>query len=598
MKYTALILLILGILFGCTAEKKLVSNNSQNLSKQDLKRTAQALFIDGSIAETKGLINEAITRYTEAYAIDPQPGISYTLAKNYVRINKLSSALTFAKLAVLGDHRNIDYLLMLGSIYDASHFDDSSEVVYRAVLALDTTNVTAYYSLAQLSEAKRPSEALALYRKVIDIVGPELTVLIKIADINERQGNIEATISTVEELLQLNPSELNLQKVLIDAYIKTKNFDKALSLLDQALVSFPDDLNLVEFKGIALVQKGNMTDALTEYMKLVNNKSIPFENKIRVGLSFLASAEKDTSNLVLAKKIFEQINKDSTDWQVKAYLGEIAIRQHEDSTAIKYFEQAVKIAEWNSDVWTRLGGLLFDSRNYKDAIRFMDEAVQKFPNDFAINLIYGLSLSQNNDHEKAREILQRALNVNPRDVTALGALGYTLNQLKKDDEALTVLNKALQYDPNNLQVLSVTALIHETNKNYAVSDSLYMTALKVDSTNILILNNLAYSWADRGINLEEALKMAQQAIEKEPANSSYLDTIGWIYYKLGDYKKAKEKIEAALKLEKENATLIDHLGDVLFKLGEKKKALSNWKKAFEIDNTKTEIKIKIDKGEL
>lgn len=598
MKQPILILLTALVLAACSAQETVVKDTTKVIRPLDLKKAAQAAFIEGSVLELKGQSAEAIKRYTEAYSLDGQAGIAYTLAKNYFKINKLGSALGYSKLAVEGDHRNVEYLLLLGSIYDASHFPDSSDVVYRAVLALDSANVTAFFNLAQISEAKRPSEALALYKKIVDIIGPEWTVLVRIVDLNERLGNIEGTISTVEELLTLNPTDLSLQKVLIDAYIKTKKLDKAQAMIDEALASFPNDLNLVEFKGITLVQKGEMKKALDEYMKLVKEKSIPFENKIRVGISFLTSAEKDSSNLLLAKNIFEQMNRDTTDWQVKAYLGEIEIRSNNETEAIKYFEEATKLAEWNPEVWVRMGGLLFDSRKYKETIHFMDRAVQNFPNNFPINLIYGLALSQNNDHEKAKEILKRALNLNPKDVTALGALGYTLNQLRQDEEALIVLNKALQYDPNNLQVLSITALIHETNKNYSMSDSLYAHALEIDSTNILILNNLAYSWADRGIKLNDALNMAKKAIEAEPKNSSYLDTIGWIYYKLGDYKKAKESIEAAVELEKENATLIDHLGDVYFKLGDRKKATGNWQKAFELDGTKTEIKLKIEKGEL
>ena len=147
-------------------------------------------------------------------------------------------------------------------------------------------------------------------------------------------------------------------------------------------------------------------------------------------------------------------------------------------------------------------------------------------------------------------------------------------------------------------MISIIALIHETRKNYAVSDSLYTSAIKIDSTNILILNNYAYSLAERGIKLQEALSMAERAIEKEPKNSSYLDTIGWIYFKLGEYKKAKLNIEGSTKIEDNNATLLDHLGDVYFKLGNKTKALENWKKAYKIDSTKNEIKKKIEKGEL
>lgn len=598
MNRLLIILFTLLTLAACSSSERAVKETTKVIRPLDPQKAAQAVFIEGSVLEMKGQTTEAIKLYTEAYSLDPQPGIAYTLAKNYFKINKLGSALGYSKLAVEGNHKNVEYLSLLGSVYDASNYPDSSEVVYRAILALDTANVNAYFNLAQIYESKRPSEALALYKKVVELIGPEWSVLVRIVDLNERLGNIEGTISTVEELLGLNPTDLSLQKVLIDAYIKTKKFDKALAMIDEALASFPNDLNLVEFKGITLAQKGDMKKASDEYMKLVKDKSIPFENKIRVGLSFMTSAEMDSANLILAKNIFEEINRDTTDWQVKSYLGEIEIRNNNVNEAIKYFQEATQLAEWNPDVWVRMGGLLFDARKYEETIKFMEQAVQKFPNNFPVNLIYGLALSQQNDHVKAKDILKRALNLNPNDANTLGALGYTLNQLKQDEEALIYLNRALRNDPNNLQVLSVTALIHETNKNYALSDSLYARALKVDSTNVLILNNLAYSWADRGINLNEALSMAKKAVEAEPKNSSYLDTIGWIYFKLGDYKKAKENIEAALATEKENATLIDHLGDVYFKLGEKKKALANWKKAFEIDSSKTEIKLKIEKGEL
>ena len=587
------------LLFGCSAEVvKENSNKSEETVKANNKILAQEFFIDGSILETKGLIDEAVQKYQQAYNYDPQPGIANTIAKNYFRLNKLSPALSFSKLAAKGEPNNTEYLMLLASVYNTSNIGDSSAIIFKKVIELDSTNVSAYFGLAQLFEPKRPTEALSLYKKVIDIIGPEWSVLVHIVEINERMGNIEGTIKTVEDLIALNPGDLNLQKVLIEAYLKSNKNDKALLKADEALISFPDDLNLIELKGMAHVRNGEMKKAADEYLKLIKSKEITLDNKIKIGLSFLSEAEKDSVNLPLAKNIFIEMDKDTADWQVNAYLGEIAIRQKEDSTAIKHFEKAINLAEWNSQVWSRLGGLLFDSHKYKDAIRFMEKAVGKFPNDFPINLIYGLSLSQENSHEKAKEYFQRALNIVPNDLTALGALAFSMNQLKQEKEALKILDKALSIDPNNVQALSLAALINETNKNYVVSDSLYQVALKADSANVLILNNLAYSFAERGIKLNEALKMARQAISMEPTNSSYLDTIGWIYYKLGEYKKAKENIESAVKQESTNATLLDHLGDVHFKMNEKKKAKEYWQKAFDLDSSKTEIKTKIEKGEL
>lgn len=593
-----IIVLILALwLSSCTSDVVNKTVQLNQISENNTKK-AQALFIDGSVLELKGQYNEAIALYLEALKYDSQPGLYYTIAKNYLRINKLFSALNYSKVAVDKDSANTEFLKLHAAIYSASHMNDSAETIYNKIIKLDSNNVTAYYNLAQICEPKKPSLAIFYYKKVIDLMGPDWNVLAKIADLNERQGNVDETIKTVEELLNLNPSELNLQKLLIESYIKTKNYDKAIALLNEAQISFSDDPNLLEMRGSVLIQKGLWKEASAEYLKLVKDPKINFENKIRIGTAFYLQGEKDSISYDFAKEIFEEINKDSLDWQTNAYLGEIDVRKGNYSTAIELFKVASNLAEWNAQIWVRLGGLLFDARRYKEAIEYMSHAAEKFPNDFAINLIYGLSLSSGNEHLKAKDALQRVLNINPDDVTALSVMGYTLNQLKEDDAALVHLDKALIYDPKNIQVISIIALIHENRKNYSVSDSLYSSAIQIDSSNILILNNFAYSLAERGIKLQEALSMAKKAIEQEPHNSSYLDTIGWIYFKLGEYKQAKINIEEAVKIEDNNATLLDHLGDVYFKMGDKFKAMEKWKKAYEIEPTKIELKNKIEKGEL
>ncbi len=594
--------LIIALIAGCSQqvvkETGTSSDEEIQINQLDKQKLAQEKFIDGSILEIKGQYEAAINKYVEALKLDPQGGIFYSIAKDYYAMNKLSSALRFAQQAAHKEPSNVEYLNLLATIYSSSHMDDSSAITFNKIIGLDSTNVGAYFSLAQLEEAKRPSESLKLYKKIIDIVGPEWSVLVRLIDLNERMGNVTETIKTVEELLKLNPSNLQLQKALIDSYLKVKDYDKTLSKLNEALISFPDDPNLLEFKGKILLDKGEWNDASKEYIKLIKNPKISFETKIKMGASFLVTADKDSNNVHIAKNIFEAINKDTSDWQVNAYLGEIEIKEKNDSLAIGYFKKAADLAEWNAQVWQRLGGLLFDSRKYDEAITYLGKGVQKFPNDFVINLIYGLSLSQENQHAKAKVALENALKLNPDDVTTLSALGYTLNQLKEDDEALVPLNKALVIDPKNIQVLSILGLIYESKKEYNVSDSLYAQALKYDSSNALILNNFAYSLSERGIRLHEALEMSKKAVAQEPKNASYLDTIGWIYFMLNRFDLAKENIEKAASMEESNSTILGHLGDVYYKLGDKSKAVDYWKKALSLDENNSELKQKITKGEL
>ncbi|KAB2848568.1 MAG: tetratricopeptide repeat protein, partial [Ignavibacterium sp.] len=112
----------------------------------------------------------------------------------------------------------------------------------------------------------------------------------------------------------------------------------------------------------------------------------------------------------------------------------------------------------------------------------------------------------------------------------------------------------------------------------------------------LINNNYSYSFATRGIQLERALEMVKISVKADSLNSSYLDTIGWVYFMLGNFKEAKFYLEKAIETGGESAVMLDHLGDAEFKLDNSSKAIELWKKAIKMDPTKTEIQNKIDKG--
>ncbi|MEG8947610.1 tetratricopeptide repeat protein [Rosettibacter firmus] len=596
MKYLSCLVIIL-FFIGCSSNitKESVSDSKSVI---DYEKLAIDKFISGSIQETKGNFQEAINEYLKALSFVQKPGIYYALAKNYYRLNKLSQALQYAKNAVTLEPENKEYLYLLASIYKASHLEDSSIAAYEKILSLDSTDINAYFQLAQLYENKRPNQSLSMYKKLIEKIGPEWNVLLNLIDLNERLGNIEETIQTLEELVNLNPSDLQLQKLLIDAYIKTKKYDKALAVCEESLVSFPDDIGLLELKGNIFIQQDKWKEAASVYKNIFENKESDFSIKFRIASLFLMASERDSLNLFIAKDLFQKLNQDTTDWQVNASLGEIELKLKNDSIATEYFKKAVQLAEWNSQLWARLGGVLFDRKKYSELVDYLKDAVEKFPNDFPINLLYALSLSQLNEHQKAITYFERAIRINPDDITSLIAYGYTLNQLKEENKALEILNKALLLDPKNIDAIGMAALIYDSQKNFEKSDSLYNQALIIDSTNSLILNNYAYSLAERGIRLDDALKMSQKAVQKEPENASYLDTIGWVYYQLGDYMTAKKYIEESLKHDSKSATVTDHLGDIYYKLGDKENAKKYWQKALELEPTNEKIKLKLEKGEL
>jgi tetratricopeptide (TPR) repeat protein len=105
-----------------------------------------------------------------------------------------------------------------------------------------------------------------------------------------------------------------------------------------------------------------------------------------------------------------------------------------------------------------------------------------------------------------------------------------------------------------------------------------------DPDNAAALNYLGYMFAEDGSNLDEAETLIQRALKLQPANGGYLDSLGWIYYKKGQYKRAMEVLERAVALDKNEGVIWEHLGDVLVALGQKKSALEKYREALKLKN--------------
>ncbi len=607
-KISLLISAVLLLLYaGCSSsERTMVKDEeiqndeqiSEAASPADKKNKAMEFFINGSILETKGDYAGAILEFQDALKYDTSAGIYYALGKNYFYLDKTPQALQYTKKAVQLNPERMEYKSQLADIFSSASQFDSAAVVLEDMIALDSTSLTSYYRLARIYENSKPLSAIRIYKKLVGVIGSDWNVLIRIAELYEKMGNIEEAANTIKELLKIDPGNASLYKLLIDYYTKAEEYDKALDAANDLLQLNPDDMEAREKKAQVYIDKGDWESAAKEYSYILDTTDVPLDAKISVGRSYFLQSLKDSTLTPVAKQFFEKIDKDTTDWEVKMYLGAIAINQHQDSTAIELFKQVTQMAGWNVQAWVRLGGLYFDNKKYDEAVKVMNEAIQLFPDDFTVNLILGLSLAQSNRESEAKPYLKKAVDINPNDVNALSAYGFTLNQLKENTEAAEYLKKALKLSPDNVNLLGTLGLIYDGLEDWDACDSTYEKALSIDSTNALVNNNYAYSLSERDVRLDEALRMAKIAIEQDSLNSSYLDTIGWVYFKLGQYQKAKHYIEQAIKVGGESSVMLEHLGDINYMLGNKDTAKQNWEKSLSLDSTNNRVKSKIEKGEI
>lgn len=597
--YISVVLSIFLIVSCSSSAPVLKKDNTKKIMPVDSgqrKKIALDHFINGGVFEAQGNFESAVKEYQLALQYDSSAGMYYTLAKNYLYLNRLSDALKNAKKALLMDSSQVDYYDLLSDIYNYGNKKTNAISVLEKAVKLDSTNIEMNYKLARLYEDDKPLKAISLYNRILSQLGPDWSVLTRIAELNEKLGNNDETIKSIEKLLTIDPGNIPLKKMLVEYNLRAGYFDKGIKLVDEILELLPNDLEAREAKAKLLIGKGDWASASKEFEYLLNQPDIKLEDKINIGANYFEKSLRDSSLLPIAKSIFTKLDKDTTDWQVKMYLGAIALSEKNDPVAISNFKYVTENANWNVQAWIRLGGLYFDNRKYDESEIVMTEAIKSFPDDFYINLILGLALGQQSKNKEAEPYLKKATILNPKDITALSAYGFTLSQLKEDDKAIFYLNKALEIQPDEVQLIGTLAMIYNGMKSYELSDSLYERALELKPDDPLINNNYSYSFATRGIQLERALNMVEISIAADSSNSSYLDTIGWVYYMMGNYESAKKYLEKAIKIDNKNAVMFEHLADTEFKLGNKQKAVELWKKAIGLDPTKTEIQNKIDKG--
>lgn len=581
------------------SDESIKDNNATDSAVMDeslRKKKALDHFVNGSVLEAQSNFNAAVTEFEKALNYDTTAGIYYSLSKNYLFTNKLIQSLSSIKKAVELDSSKLEYYELMSDIYSAAKNYDSAITVLEKAAEFEPDNVNLYYKLARLYEISKPLEAISVYEKLIEIVGPEWNLLIRIGELYEKLGNNELALKAISRLLEIDPSNNQLKTLLIDFNQRAGYYEEAIQIADDLLEINPHDITVREKKALILIQQEDWEAASDEFNFIIEDENVNLDAKINIAASYFDKSMTDSSLLPVAKNLFESIDKDTTDWQVKMYLGAIAFSEGKDSLAIENFRFVTENANWNVQAWIRLGGLLFDNRKYEEASKIMYEAVESFPEDFAVNFILGLSLAQLNQQEDAEGYLQKAVELNPNDLNALSAYGYTLSQLKKNDEAIRYLKHALRIDPDDVNLIGTLGLIYNSINMHAESDSAYERALELDPENSLINNNYSYALAVRGEQLERALEMVKISIEADSLNSSYLDTIGWVYFKLGNYELAKKYLEKAIEVGGESAVMLDHLADTEFKLGNTAKAKTLWEKAIELDPSNNEIKQKIDKG--
>jgi tetratricopeptide (TPR) repeat protein len=189
------------------------------------------------------------------------------------------------------------------------------------------------------------------------------------------------------------------------------------------------------------------------------------------------------------------------------------------------------------------------------------------------------TLLQKDQPGRAVDEIESALEARPDSPDLMSFLAALYREQKKYPKAVEMLEKVVEKNPDNDRYrFTLGAAYDEANDRERAIEQM-QRAIELNPKNAAALNYLGYTYADMGVKLDEAETLIRRALEIEPDDGFYIDSLGWVYFKRGDYARAIEYLERAAELAGEDPTIVEHLGDAYQKTGRNDLALQSYRDA-------------------
>jgi tetratricopeptide (TPR) repeat protein len=249
----------------------------------------------------------------------------------------------------------------------------------------------------------------------------------------------------------------------------------------------------------------------------------------------------------------------------------------------------------------RVDGLIIETyrtaKNLDKALQYADQVLAETPDSRSLKLVRADLVAEKGKLDDGIKAMQQLQKGNEEDLDIMAAMVGVYQRAKKFDQAQSLLMTAMQRFPNEQQLFFLQGSLYEKQKKYDDAEKAFRKSLDFEKDDPATLNYLGYMYAMRGIHLDQAEAMLQKAVQTDPTNGAYLDSLGWIYYKQNKFELAEGYLKKAAIFVNTDADIHDHLGDLYFKTKRYDDARSEWNKSIQLSTEQEDIariKKKID----
>ena len=522
--------------------------NDLNLQSEGLRKAdALANFVAGAAFEENGEVDKALDAYRKVLNVDPgHVELACHVADLLSRQNDFPQAIDVLKDAIASNPKHAQPYLALSFVY-AKYLrkpDQAAEYVNRAI-ALDARNIEGYQRLFELQSAAGNTQlALQTLDRAANVKTEDAAFWVRLgklyaaalikAGAQPKPGDLGRVNQVFKKAAEYGRDDAAVLKDVADYYASSQQLKDAIPLYLRVLELQPDDSNAREKLATGFIltnQRGKAIQMLEQVIKEHPEKYQPYE--------LLAQVLDDDA------RALERANKtDQSQAQFKR--------------AAANYEQSLLIEPMRANTYLRLAELLLGPvKDPERAVNLLTDGRRRFPN--APEIIYYLALAQ-------REA--------KRPQQAVATFEEARHEAELEDSEMVNARFYFNY--------GATA---EQAGLYEKAADLFRQAIAMDPANSAdACNYLGYMWVQQNSHLDEAEGMIKRALQSEPNNGAFLDSLGWLEFRQGKYDQAlQDLLRAAKNLTKDDAVVFEHIGDTYSQLKQVNQALEAWQKALALD---------------
>ncbi|HSF67537.1 MAG TPA: tetratricopeptide repeat protein [Nitrospiraceae bacterium] len=511
-------------------------------------------FMLGYQAEMAQNTDRAIEEYQTALKTDPASQIvKARLAGLYFSLGDMPNAVRYADQAAEGPSQDSQLITQLAGILASAGQGDRAVKLLDRAIEFDPTAADPYFTKGLLlMNMKRQPEAELAIRSGLERAPESSVGHYHLGRMLLDAGKGEEAVASFERAIAANASFEPAYLALASVYESRQAQDRAIAVL-------------------------------RKYLQSVN----PRNRDIRHQLVRLYVATKDYQGA--RKELSDLLAEDPSDLDAQLRLALLYGEEKQYSKAIELLNQILKARPTELKIRDYLGFLYEESKDTKKAIETYTFNVQLEPSYFEGHLHLGLLFYRLKQGPEAVTHLTKAITINPKQPEAHIVLGLTYLQKDQFDDAARAFEEGIAQNPKNADLYFNLGTVYDKLNRFDDVVRVMEAAIKLDPHHADALNYLGYSYAERGIKIDQALSLTKRAVALKPSNGYYVDSLAWALFKSGLYSEALTEMKRAVALASDDPVLYEHLGDIYAKQRDLSEAREAWLHALELDPSNSKL---------